>query len=261
MSSWILVQVFLDLILLAGVASFWIRRNRPPQDDPRLSRGLQILQSKISVLEDLSDRTEIQVQQLTALLESKCREIQEKIIQSDQQIQKMDSSMKRGKEVVEIFSDKIPHQEILERQNTIKYIKAARMAHAGKSIEDIAKAVDLSIGELEMIAQVNRDQLMFSEEALPEWTQAESVPTQGFQWQLSRDIIPNFEKVFEVPKHEKAELQDLGLKFQMAQTTPAAEAIEPETPVVTTEKIQQNGKWLEIKPFQFKKIDMNDGLS
>lgn len=74
MTFWGLVQIFVDLVLLASAGFMWVKLHRPAKDDPRLSRGLQLLQSKISVLEDLSDRTETQVTQLTKLMEQKCRE-------------------------------------------------------------------------------------------------------------------------------------------------------------------------------------------
>ncbi|MGZ3744753.1 MAG: DUF2802 domain-containing protein, partial [Pseudobdellovibrionaceae bacterium] len=177
MSFWVLLQVLVDLILIAGCVGVWIRLQRPPKDDPRLSKGLQLLQSKIAVLEDLSDRTELQVQQLTSLLEQKVRQIQQEVQNSDKQLLKIDQSMHKSLEVAKIFQDRIPHSEIVERQSTIKYVKAARLAHQGVSVSEIASQVDLSLGEIEMIAQVNKDQLMFCEESLPEWAQASTQPT------------------------------------------------------------------------------------
>ena len=61
MSTWTLIQIVFDLFMACGLFVIVMRMNRAPKDDPRLSRGLQLLQSKISVLEDLSDRTETQV--------------------------------------------------------------------------------------------------------------------------------------------------------------------------------------------------------
>lgn len=173
MSFGILVQVLVDLVLFAGVAFVWVKLTRPQKDDPRLSRGLQLLQSKIAVLEDLSDQIENQVQQLTGLLESKAREVQTQILAADKQIQKIETSMSKSMEVAQIFQDRIPHEEIIERQNTLKYVKAARMAHQGSSLDEISEAVDLSRGEIEMIAKVNRDQLQFAEDQLPEWAKKE----------------------------------------------------------------------------------------
>ena len=151
MSFWVLLQILVNLVLLAGLAAVWVRLSRPQKDDPRLSKGLQLLQSKIAVLEDLSDRTEVQVQQLTALMEQKVREIQDRIHAADKHMQKLEESRQKSMEVAKIFQDRIPHTEILERQNTIKYVKAAKMAHQGMSVDEIASQVDLSRGEIEFI--------------------------------------------------------------------------------------------------------------
>lgn len=175
MSFWGLVQIFIDLILIASAGFVWVKLHRPAKDDPRMSRGLQLLQSKISVLEDLSDRTETQVTQLTKLMEQKCRDIQNVIFQAEKEIQKIEAAMGKSLEVAKIFQDKIPHQEIIERQNTIKYVKAARLAHQGVSIDQIASQVELSRGEIEFIAKVNREQLQFSEEDLPAWAKEENL--------------------------------------------------------------------------------------
>jgi hypothetical protein len=134
-----------------------------------MSKGLQLLSSKIAVLEDLNDRTETQVQQMLTLLDQKSRELQSKIALAEQQVQAVRQSMDQSLEVAQIFQDKIPHTEIIERQNSMKYIKAARLAHAGYSVEQIAAQVDLPIGEIEFIAKVNRESLSFREDELPAW--------------------------------------------------------------------------------------------
>lgn len=228
MSFWFLLQVLVNLILLSGVVGLWVRLNRPPKDDPRLSKGLQLLQSKIAVLEDLSDRTETQVNQLTALLESKVKDIQTKIQSADKQLAKIEQSMQKSLEVAKIFQDRIPHTEILERQNTIKYVKAARLAHQGVSVDEIARQVDLSIGEIEFIAKVNKDQLMFCEESLPEWVQDESatdtvvssdlsdVDEMSFMTPLHKETPQDMSNVFEIPKADQDALKKLGDAFKAA---------------------------------------------
>ena len=167
--NWTLIQIVIDIFLAVGMVVLWARLRRPPQDDPRLSRGLQLLQSKITVLEDLSDRTDVQVKQLTGLLDQKTRVIQDKIIEADRHNFQIHESMQKSLEVAEIFQDKIPHEDILERQKTIRYVTAAKMANSGASLEDIAGQVDLPREQLELIAKFNKEQLMFDEEALPEW--------------------------------------------------------------------------------------------
>lgn len=266
MSFWFLLQVLLNLILGAGVVGLWIRLSRPAKDDPRLSKGLQLLQSKISILEDLSDRTEVQVQQLTALLEQKCKEIQAKIQTSEKQLAKIDQSMQKSLEVSKIFQDRIPHTEIVERQNTIKYVKAARLAHQGLSVDEIAQQSDLSRGEIEFIAKVNKDQLMFCEDSLPEWISdsASSEVTQqddslNMQGTLMRETPRDLSAVFEVPQATASQtdpqeaLKKLGEAFKAAEKTPAATTLGAAAKAEST--VGSN-----IRPVQFRRIDMNRDL-
>lgn len=271
MSFWVLVQVLVDLILVAGAAGIWMRFQRPPKDDPRLSKGLQLLQSKIAVLEDLSDRTEVQVQQLTGLMEQKVREIQQQVQNADKQLQKIEQSMQKSLEVAKIFQDRIPHHEILERQNTIKYVKAARLAHQGIDVQEIASQVDLSLGEIEMIAKVNKDQLMFCEESLPEWAQAATEPgkmstkdadVDAFQESrldmeapLSRETPMDLTKAFEVPKADQEALKKLGDAFRQACET-ANHLQEVTQGFVETNKTDSSKKSASvIRPVMFPRID------
>ena len=248
MSSLVLLQIVFNLVLGLGIYILWLRLKKPPQDDPRLSRGLQLLQSKISVLEDLSDRTEVQVNQLTTLLETKARQVQAKIEEAQKEIHHVGQAIESSREMAEIFQDKIPHAEIVERQNTIKYVRAARMAHSGQTIAEIAEQVDLPVGEIEFIAKVNKDQLMFDQEALPEWAreatakgeagvQSEQTPDE----KLLSDGAEDFEfrggdlaGVFDVPTQEYDSLKKLGDEFRQAcktydeqQTEPVPEPVDP----------------------------------
>lgn len=236
MTFWGLVQIFFDLILLAATGFMWMRLNRPAKDDPRMSRGLQLLQSKIAVLEDLSDRTETQVGQLTALMEQKIRDIQAKLLLADKHIQKIDSATSKSLEVAKIFQDKIPHQEIIERQNTIKYVKAARLAHQGVSFDEIATQVDLSRGEIEFIAKVNREQLQFSEEDLPEWAKNSAfLADTDTGAEIQAAPVPTTTGGAPPPMTATTEktLSDLGAQFRQAFVEPAAIS-SPGAPPVTT---------------------------
>lgn len=284
MSFWFLLQILLNLVLVAAVVALWIRLNRPAKDDPRLSKGLQLLQSKIAVLEDLSDRTETQVNQLTALLETKVKDIQTKIHAADKQMVKIDQSMQKSLEVAKIFQDRIPHTEIVERQNTIKYVKAARLAHQGLSVDDIAAQVDLSRGEIEFIAKVNREQLMFCEESLPEWAgeEAQAAETNdhsdvddiSFMTPLQRDAAPatpDLSSVFEVPKTDQEALKKLGDAFKQAcKEVKEQEEVDAQKPQNVsalfnsmTQGVAQNflgDKKGMVRPVQFRRIDMTRDL-
>lgn len=299
MSFWFLLQILVNLILLAGVVGVWVRLSRPPKDDPRLSKGLQLLQSKIAVLEDLSDRTETQVTQLTALLEQKVKDIQAKIQAADKQIQKIEQNMQKSLEVAKIFQDRIPHTEIIERQNTVKYVKAARMAHQGMSVDEIAKEVDLSRGEIEFIANVNREQLMFCEDSLPEWANEEvpksedlsDVDNISFMPPLQKEIPIEISSAFEVPKADQEALKKLGEAFKAAcqevkeeeeaaqktannvsalfnvtqniAQTFLSEKPTPATPTAAPKEVRKPVQHIGepvIRPVQFRRIDMAKDL-
>jgi hypothetical protein len=289
---WVLLQVLVNLVLFAAVVILWMKLNRPAKDDPRLSKGLQLLQSKISVLEDLADRTDNQATQLSTLIEQKCREVQNIILVADKQIQKIESSMGKSLEVAKIFQDKIPHQEIIERQNTAKYVKVARLAHQGVSVSEIAAQVDLSMGEIEMIAKLNREQLQFSEEDLPEWAQDEQL---GNAAQAEEDFLKPLIKPFHSNFIENAtaankpvdELSQLGNQFRQAMNKPVAETLEldlapaapahsqakepmpqaaraqrqvPMPKTATHRKIETLGENQTVRKVVFPKIELNKNL-
>ncbi|MAE73400.1 MAG: hypothetical protein CL675_04845 [Bdellovibrionaceae bacterium] len=218
MSTWILIQILVNLVLLLGLFMVWLRLKRPPQEDPRLSRGLQLLQSKISVIEDLSDQTDHQVKQLVQILEQRARFVQQKMQAADAQIEKIEQSMKRSLEVAKIFQDKIPHKEIIERQTSMNYIKAARMAHGGQTAEEISEALGIPLGEAEFIAKVNKDQLMFDEDRLPDWAQsALTDESQSFGGDdLEIDIPNNYQDAFQTPQPSLDGLEQLKTRFQEA---------------------------------------------
>lgn len=223
MDIWSLLQIALNLVFAMGLAIVWTKLKRPPQDDPRLSRGLQLLQSKISVLEDLSDRTDRQVEQLTQLLEQKARQLQTKIFDAENQLKKVDQSMHRSLEVAEIFQDKIPHGEIIERQNTVKYVLAAQLAHKGLSVEEILQKVDLPREHIEFIAKVNKEELMFDETQLPEW--AKTQLNKVLAGESVEDLDPS---VFEDEELLSDDEEDLGEWGVSPQLTPTLEGDSPE---------------------------------
>ncbi len=194
----ILIVALIQLLFFAGLVFLWMRMKRSMDDDSRWSRGLQFLQCKIAVFEDLSDRTENQVKQLTIMMENKVCDLQRKIDEADEVLHKISSSMKKSIEVAQIFQDKIPHEEIIERQNTVKFVKAALMANEGKTEDEIAETVDLPKSQIEFIVKVNSDRLSFDASQMPEWLKSE----------LNKD--PNTKHSF----FEKKKLETLSASFQ-----------------------------------------------
>lgn len=222
MSTGVVVQILVDLIFLSAFAVTWLRISKPAKDDPRLSRGLQLLQSKIAVLEDLGDQTERQVQSISQLIEAKGREIQSQIAAADDQIRKIEAALGKSLEVANIFQDRIPHEEIIDRKATMKYVKAARLAHQGQSVDQIAEQVDLTRAEIEFVTKVNRNQLQFSEEDLPEW--AKVTPEEEAKEPEEIKVAPTLIK----PEIKSQGLSKLGDRFRQALELPQTQ----ETPVL-----------------------------
>lgn len=169
----VLLFSVVQLIFFSGLVFLWIRLKKESSTDIQWSRNFQIIQSKIAVFEDLSDRTETQVKQLTTMMENKIFELQNKIDEADTVLNKISNSMKKSMEVAQIFQDKIPHEEIIERQNTLKFVKAAILANEGKSVEEIKTEIDLPLSQIEFIVKVNAEKLSFDLGQIPDWIQSE----------------------------------------------------------------------------------------
>lgn len=225
MTAWTLIQILIDLALGVGLFLLAMRFARASKDDPRLSRGLQVLQNKISVLEDLSDRSESRVRELSEMLDQKAQEAYRRSQLAEEQIQRIQETMGKSLEVIKIFQDRVPHQEIIERQNTIKYVRAARLAHQGMSALEISRQVDLPMGEIEFIAKINRDGLVFDENQLPIWIR-ESLE-QPDSLAVARSLVPPIPRA----------TAETAAASELVPTEPAAEEKLPApVPVMSSEK-------------------------
>ena len=143
MSIWILLQIVFNVVFLVALAFCAVRIFRDKGDDPRLNQGLRLLQSKISILEDLSDHTENQVKQLMTLLDKKLHEVRGTLSEVNEHISEVDRSIQKSQKMAEIIRDEIPHNEIVEKKLESKYIRAAQMAHGGATVEQIVNALNL----------------------------------------------------------------------------------------------------------------------
>lgn len=206
----VLALVLFNILMFLAIAILWIRQLRPPKEDPRLSRGLQLLQSKIAVLEDLSDRTETQVKQLTQILDERAKNLQTKMLQAEETMRKIEHSMHKSLNVAEIFQDKIPHEEIIERNQRSKYVQVAKLANSGHSVEAIAAQIDLPRNEIEFIAKINREELTFNPELLPEWAKPKS-DFHGPQQEIESKMV---DRVFHTVKPDLSALHQAEQDFK-----------------------------------------------
>ena len=199
MSIWVLLQVVFNLAMLMGVALCLVRSFREPKDDPRLNHGLRLLQSKISILEDLSDHTENQVKQLMALLDKKLIDVRGAIHQVNGLMGEVGRSIADSRKMAEEFKQELVPDKIVEKKIENKYIQAAKMAHQGMAVDEIVKQLGLPKGEVQLIAKINRDKCVYAED--------ENVENQIFSQSL------------QLPEFSQASADQVDLEFREAVKT------------------------------------------
>lgn len=179
MNYWLLSLSLMNVLLLAYIGFSQLTKNKGKSEDNRLTKGLQLLQNKISILQDLSDKTDEQVRKWVHVIEQKSGEVQGQLVKSDEKIMQIENALSKALDVSKIFYEQVPHAEIAERQKTSKYVQAAKLANQGFTVDQICLKIDLSAPEIEMITKMNREELQFAEESLPAWVQAASANTGG----------------------------------------------------------------------------------
>ena len=210
MGVWGLIQIVFDIFLALGLGVCILRVSRRPQDDPRLSRALQLLQSKIAVLEDLSDRVDAQAARLSEMLQQKDHEVQDRIDSADGRIQSLRDAVDQGIETVRLAQSSLKAEDILEKKSSAKYAQAARLAYEGHSIDAISREVGLPRIEVEFITKVNRDAFRMSETVTH--SPVAQPPVSGLS-----EAPDDFAQIFETPGDAAiSPLSRLGEEFRRA---------------------------------------------
>ena len=70
-----MVLTCLNIILVMGLSFTVFLRVKEKKEDQRITKGLQLLQHKIAILQDLSDRADEQVQRLVHMLDTKSNDL------------------------------------------------------------------------------------------------------------------------------------------------------------------------------------------
>lgn len=269
MNFWLLTLIFINLLLITFIIFNWVLRTKITQEDQRLTKGLQLLQNKISILQDLSDKSDEQVRRWVHLIEQKSSDVQAQLNFSDEKIIQMESVLSKALDVSKIFYDQVPHAEIIERQKTSKYVQAAQLANQGFTAEQISQKIEMNTAEIEMIIRLNKEQLQFSEENLPAWietmkTQANSItPHQPGDASTHRQEIADFSQqlkkmnqmvsstAFDVNKPDMTSMENIKQKFNesIAKNSTAV----PQT-FVDEQTQRSTGNEKQIKPFEFRRI-------
>jgi len=226
MSMSLIFLFVLNAFSLIGLAFLWVLYKRGPSEDPRLSRGLQLLQSKISILEDLSEKVEKQNGQVLGVIDRKAKDLENLMERSEAQIQALSAALEKGWAAVDHFEEKVPHAKALERENKVKYLRAAQLAHKGQSPEEIAKQVELSRAEIDLIWNVNKDHLQFDESAIPAWAERKLT-----QRKPQETPAPAPAASFSAPAPKQTQLKHLGDQMREALKSQASFTPSPQPEV------------------------------
>jgi len=263
---WILTLLIMNILMMATVLLSWFSQRKNQIEDQRLTKGLQLLQNKISILQDLSDKSDEQVHRWIHLLEQKSADVQKQIHHADHSVLQIETTLQKALDVSKVFSEQVPHAEIAERQKTSKYVHAAQLANQGFSIEEISQKIDLSPAEIEIIMKLNRDELQFSEENLPAWIN--SVPNQPTRTQEITEFNSQLKKMnqlisetsFEVPKPDLTTMKKIEQDFKntVLQSTTSNMAFieEPTQSLMASNSAPAPTSEKTVKPFEFRKISV-----
>jgi len=259
---WLLTLTLINVLLLAYIGFSHLGRNKTKMEDQRLTKGLQLLQNKISILQDLSDKTDEQVRTWVHLIEQKATSVQSQLIKSDEKIAQIEQALSKALDVSKIFYEQVPAAEMAERQKTSKYVQAAKLANQGFTTDQIAQKVDLSIAELEMIAKMNREQLQFNEESLPAWVDAAKTESAENRDQELADFTMQMQKMsavasttaFDLPKPDMSSMNQIKQQFtdSIAQNSTQIPQTFIDEKKQAAETRTGDGK--VIRPFEFRKI-------
>lgn len=269
MNFWLLTLTFVNLLLITYIAFNYFIRNKSHHDDQRLTKGLQLLQNKISILQDLSDKSDEQVRRWVHLIEQKSGDVQSKLMQSDEKIEQIESVLSKALDVSKIFYDQVPHAEIVERQKTSKYVQAAKYANQGFTVDQISQKVDLNTAEIEMIIKMNKENLQFSEENLPAWVnqinQINQMDTQGLDAnQTHKQEIQDFEQqlkkmnqmvsstAFDTQKPDLTSMDNIKQQFNETLARNSTQVPQTFLDEQMKEMVLENGK--SVRPFEFRRI-------
>lgn len=201
MTIWGLIQVVINIFLFVGLFVCIVRSPRTSKDDPRLSRGLQLLQSKIAVLEDLSDKTDVQFQKIMSVIEQKVLEVQQAVANAERQLFQLQDATAKGIETTRLVQTGLGAEQVIERHTNEVYARAAQLAFDGQSIDEICEKLELSRGEVELIVKFNRDSLR-------------TVTAQAAASPAPQKSVQDLSHLFEVPQFDASSLNKIGDEFR-----------------------------------------------
>ncbi len=266
MNYWLLTLSLMNVLLFSFILFSWLTKNKSKVEDQRLTKGLQLLQNKISILQDLSDKSDEQVRRWVHLIEQKSSAVQDQLTMSDEKIIQIESALSKALDVSKIFYEQVPHAEIAERQKTNKYVQAAKLANQGFTNEQISQKIDMSPAEIDMIIKMNREQLQFSEESLPAWIQDSNEDlsaeqrmqeVNNFSSQLKKMNQMVSATAFDTHSPDLTSMETIKQQFNDSISLNSAHIPQTFLDEKKTDHLPKTADGKTVKPFEFRKIVIN----
>lgn len=235
------------MVVLSTLTIQIFLRLKEKKEDQRLAKGLQLLQNKISILEDLADRTDHQVQKTVQTLDSRTTQIKELIFTVEQKNLQIRAALEVASETQKNIIHYAQPTSDGDQQNIAMRVHAAKLANQGFTQEQILQQINLNPAEVDLIFKVNKDKLQFAEDQLPAW--ANTMPERP----TGSVELSDFEKTL---RQQKEKLNLLKSRFPAAEPTPMAtprvSASLPPEPVQTVKTEASNQD--QVRPFVFPKF-------
>ncbi len=230
---------------LASFAIIYVRISRRPRETHGVREGMDLIESKLNALQDFLESADSQVRKMQELISVKSQQLDLQMQELTQESHKIGNSLLKAQETIDLFQERIPHEEFLDRKNAVNYVKAARMAHEGISLAEIARQIDIPMNELELICKLNKDSLMMTNEDLP--SPEFMIPTKTIS-----GFSPPLQQV-------SPELSSLGERFR--NPTPTAPTSLPSpAPAkfqgVILDGTNSKGQAIKVKKVTFPKIEL-----
>ena len=218
-STSLLVLTVFNLVVLSVLTIQVFLKLKEKKEDLRLAKGLQLLQNKISILQDRSDKTDHQVQKIVQVIDRKSADIQTNMALIDSKTGHVEAALIRATEISKMLTHQNPQGAMADAQKTNLHVQAAKLANKGFSKEQIMGKVDLNPSEIDFIFKVNRDQLQFAEDQLPGWVGESATAADTTQAQnLDQNILAAFGNLIKAQKETKT-TSNTGSNYTVAATS------------------------------------------
>lgn len=162
MSIWLFLQIFFNLTFFFGLLFCLVKIQKDREEDIRMAQGLRLLQSKIAVLEDLSDHADHQSKQIMSLLDRKMNEVKGVLKPLDDGLGEIHQALAKGESIKKHMHENLEHGRLFEQQQKVKYRQAASLVHQGWEAADIARHLELPLAEVRLVQKVNQKKIIYN---------------------------------------------------------------------------------------------------